>query len=74
MSTTILSGTKRYAIDLAERVGWTAAEAAVGVIAVEAGNWPTWLALPVATGVAIVKGFLARKLGRADSASTARGI
>ena len=70
----VLTGAKRYAVDLAERVGWTAAEAAVGVIAVEAANWPTWLALPVATGVAIVKGFLARKLGRPDSASTVKGV
>lgn len=63
-----------YFKDLAERVGWTAAEAAVAVVAVEAGDWPLWIAVPVATGLAAVKGFIAKHVGRSESASTVPSV
>jgi hypothetical protein len=65
---------ERFALDLVERVGWTAAEAALGVLTVEAAGWPAWIAVPVGTGVAALKGIVAKHLGRKGTASTAPGV
>lgn len=59
----------RYLVDLVERVLATAAEGAVGVVTVVLVDWPTWLAVPLAAGAAIVKGWLAKFSGSKSSAS-----
>lgn len=65
---------KLYSRDLAERVLATAAEAAIGVIAVQAANWPDWIAVPIGAGVAVLKGWLGKFTGNKDSASLAPGV
>lgn len=64
MSTTLL-------LDLAERAGWTGAEAALGLVVVELADLPVWWAAPAALLLASAKGWVAGKLvGRAGTAST----
>lgn len=46
---------KEHLIDIAERAGWTAAQAALSLLAVEASGIPTWWALPLATGLSAAK-------------------
>jgi len=58
--------------DVLERTAWTATQAAASVVTVEALDAPLWLAVPIAGLLATVKGFLARKVGDPDSASTLR--
>lgn len=64
----------KFAKDLLERVGWTAAQAGVGVITVEALNVPVEWAAVVAAVLAVVKGFIAKKVGNSDSASTVPSV
>lgn len=59
----------KYAIDLGERVGATAAEAGLGVLTVELANAPVWWAVLLVPVLAGLKGGLARWLGRADTAA-----
>lgn len=48
--------------DLAERAGWTAAEAVVGVALTEAASLPVWWAAPIATGLSAVKTWIAGRV------------
>jgi hypothetical protein len=50
--------TKDKLVDLLERAGWTAAQAAVSLLAVEVSGMPTWWALPLATGLSAAKTWL----------------
>ena len=59
-----------YWRDLTERVFWTAVQAGLGLVTVEALGVPVAYAAVVATVLAVVKGLVARKLGDPDSAST----
>lgn len=59
-----------FVLDLAERAGWTGAEAALGVIAVEASGLSAWWAAPVALIAAAAKAWAARRVGRKGTAST----
>lgn len=60
----------KYLLDLGERAGWTGAEAALGLVAVEAGGLSVWWAAPVALAAAVAKGWVAKRLGRKGTAST----
>lgn len=64
----------RFSRDLVERVLATAAQAGVAYVVIEAANWPTWLAVPLTAGAAVVKGWLAKHVGNKDSASLAPGV
>ncbi|MFD9124367.1 hypothetical protein [Kitasatospora sp. NPDC059571] len=59
----------KYVIDLAERVGATAAEAGLSVLITEAGNLPPWWALILLPALAAAKGALASFIGRPDTAA-----
>ena len=63
-----------FARDLAERVLWTAAQAGLGVLTVQANDWPLWIAVPIAAGLSTAKGFVAKQLARKGTASTASGV
>lgn len=65
---------KKFTKDLIERVGWTAAQAGVGVLIVANTDTPTAYAAVIAAGLALVKGFIAKKIGNADSASTVPSV
>ena len=73
-----MSTTSLYLKDLAERVVFTAVEAAAGLLVIElsTGDVPTqaWWAVPLAAAAATLKGFLAKKIGRSESASTAPSV
>jgi hypothetical protein len=57
-------------LDLAERAGWTGAQAAVALAAVEVADLPVWWAAPTALLLAAAKGWIAGRLGRPGTAST----
>lgn len=64
--------TRRYLTDLAERIAATAAEAGVSyAITVVADLDPVW-SMPLTVALAAAKGWLARYVGRPDSASLAQ--
>lgn len=75
---------KQLLFDLAERAGWTGAQAALGVAATEVADIPLWWAVPVALVLSSAKSWVAGRLGRkgtastlpaaADPASLARGV
>lgn len=46
---------KAKLIDLGERAGWTALQAALGVAITELSSIPIWWALPIATALSAVK-------------------
>ncbi|MEU3252877.1 hypothetical protein [Streptomyces sp. NPDC006997] len=60
----------RFLLDLGERAGWTGAEAALGLVAVEVADLPVWWAAPVALLAAAGKSWVAKHLGRKGTAST----
>jgi hypothetical protein len=62
--------TSKFLLDLAERAGWTGAQAALGLVVVEVGDLPAWWAAPVALVAAAAKGWVAKQLGRKGTAST----
>lgn len=65
---------RKYWLDLGERVGWTCAEAALGVVTAEVlGLSGTWAVL-FATATAGVKGYVARRIGNPNSASTISSV
>ncbi len=64
----------KYVKDLLERTGWTALEAGVGVLAVENFDWAKGWAVPIAFGVAFLKGIVAKHVGNSDSASTVKSV
>ncbi|MFD0343999.1 hypothetical protein ACFVH0_35935 [Streptomyces sp. NPDC127117] len=57
-------------LDLAERAGWTGAQAALGLAVVELADVPVWWAAPAALLLASAKGWVAGRLGRKGTAST----
>lgn len=57
-------------LDMGERAGWTGAEAAVSLVAVEVADLPVWWAAPAALVLAAAKGAIAGRLGRKGTAST----
>ncbi|NYI04932.1 hypothetical protein [Allostreptomyces psammosilenae] len=59
-----------FLLDLLERVGWTAAQAGVGVVAAETAGLETWWAVPIATLLAAVKGQIATRIGAPGTAAT----
>lgn len=61
--------TKKYLIDLGERVFWTAAEVAVAVVSVEVGNIDPAYSVPIAAGVAVLKGYVAKHVGSDSTAA-----
>ncbi|MEU3656511.1 hypothetical protein AB0E67_27620 [Streptomyces sp. NPDC032161] len=60
----------RLLLDLAERAGWTGAQAALGLLVVELAGLPVWWAAPAALVLASAKGWVAGRLGRKGTAST----
>lgn len=54
--------TKRQVADLAERAGWTLAQAAVAFGITEAASIKEWWALPIATALSAAKTFVQHKL------------
>lgn len=54
--------TKRQIEDIAERAGWTAAQAALAVLITDIGGIHTWWALPIATGLSALKTWIQHKL------------
>lgn len=62
--------TRRYILDLAERVFWTFLQGGLGVITVDALDLPVWAVVPVATGLALLKGLVAKKIGSGNTAAT----
>ena len=64
---------RRFWLDLAERVGWTAAQVVLAGVTVDAFALPSWAVVPAAAFLAVVKGLVARHVGSADSASTLPG-
>jgi len=46
---------KKKLIDLGERAGWTALQAALGVGIADLSSIPVWWALPIATALSAVK-------------------
>lgn len=64
----------KYFKDWLERVAWTAAQAAVGVLIVETQDLDQWWVFPIAAGLAGLKGFIAKKIGNPDSASTVKSV
>lgn len=64
----------KYIKDLAERVFWTGAEAALGILGVETFDWAKGYAIVIALGVALLKGIVAKHVGDPDSASTVKGV
>ncbi len=59
----------KYVKDLAERVFWTAAEAAVAYVSVDQLNIPKVWVPVVATGLAFVKGIIAKHIGDSNTAA-----
>lgn len=53
--------------DLAARAAWTALQAGVGVVTVEALGLPVWLAAPAAMALSAVKSWLATRVGDPDT-------
>ncbi|NUS86371.1 MAG: hypothetical protein HOY75_27520 [Streptomyces sp.] len=60
----------KFVLDLAERAGWTGAEAALGLVVVELADVPVWWAAPVALVAASAKSWVAKHVGRKGTAST----
>ena len=56
--------TKTQLIDLAERAGWTAAQAALGLLITQASGIQTWWALPLATALSAGKTWVQHQLSR----------
>lgn len=56
--------TKTQVEDLAERAGWTLAQAAIGFGITEAAGITAWWAVPVATVLSMAKTFVQHKLAK----------
>lgn len=61
---------RRKLADVAERVGWTMAEAGVGYLIVYLGDIDAGWVIPITTLLALVKAQIALRLGSKVSAST----
>lgn len=55
--------TKEHLADIAERAGWTAAQAALALLIVEASGFQTWWALPLATALSAAKTWVMNRKG-----------
>jgi hypothetical protein len=64
---------KRFLLDLGERVAWTALQAGLALVAVDQLDLPGWAIVPAGAALATLKGFVASRIGRPDSASTVPG-
>lgn len=64
----------KFIKDWAERVFWTAAQAGVAAISFNAWDLPLWSLPIIAAGLSAVKGFIAKQVGKGDSASTVPSI
>ncbi|MFE2747304.1 hypothetical protein ACFXKX_23750 [Streptomyces scopuliridis] len=61
----------KLALDVAERAGWTGAQAALGVLITDLANINLWWAAPIGLVLASAKGWVAGRLvGRSGTAST----
>lgn len=63
---------RTYWLDMAERVGATAGEAALGLAITEFSSLPVWWAALLVPVLSAAKGFLARYIGSPSSASLLR--
>ena len=73
MTETNVPGTRRsrrFWLDPAERVGWTAAQVVLAGVTVDVLDLPSWAAMPTAAALAALKGPVARRVGSSDSAAT----
>jgi hypothetical protein len=61
---------KRYALDVTERLGWTLAQAGVAFAVVETQDWQGVYVPIIAAGLSAVKSLVARHIGDSDSAAT----
>ena len=73
------SSTSLYVKDLVERIFWTAAEAALAVGVLEIADPDivdpkAWWAVPLASAAAALKGLVAKKVGKPESASTVPSV
>jgi hypothetical protein len=64
----------KFLKDFAERVSWTAVQAALGLVVVESFDLPLWSVPIAASALAAVKGYVAKKIGNKDSASTVPSV
>ncbi len=62
-----------FARDLAERVFWTAVQAGLGLVTVEALHIPTVYVVPVAAALSWLKGQVAKHIGNRNSAALIPG-
>jgi hypothetical protein len=53
---------KRHLADIAERAGWTAAQAGLALLVTEASGLRTWWALPLATALSAAKTWVVHRL------------
>lgn len=60
--------------DIAERTFWTAAEAGVAYLGAKLVDAPQEWIIPVASALAVLKGWIATKIGNKDSASLTANI
>lgn len=56
--------TKTQILDLAQRAGWTAAQAALALLVTESSGLQAWWALPLATGLSAAKSWVVHKLAK----------
>jgi len=73
------SPTSLYVKDLVERIVFTAAEAALGLVVIEIADPDivdpqAWWAVPLASAAAALKGLVAKKIGKPESASTVPSV
>ena len=61
---------KVWVRDVCERVGWTALQAALGVLTTNLTGLPVAYAVPVAAGLSALKGWVATQIGDPNSAAT----
>ena len=61
---------RSFNVKLFERVFWTAVQAALGVVTVEMFDLPAVWAPVVATVLAVVKGYVARRIGDPNEPAT----
>lgn len=64
----------KFSKDLAERVAATAAFAGVGVLVIANTNTPTAYTVVIAAVLSLAKGWLAKFVGNADSASLTKSV
>ncbi len=60
---------RSYWADLAERIGWTAAEVVVAAISVDQLGLPAWAVMPTTIALAALKGLVARHVGTKGTAA-----